>query len=305
MRSRAKPRSWLPTCHSLRPRQRRRSLTPGDGGEARGGRRGASLDAGPVMGRGLTPQSVHRFGGCVQGKTLGAARRCRRRSSWEPVSSPSCWMRVPGAVARMVTDSVAVPTIGIGAGRHCDGQIARPRHPRVRGPGATEVRAAVRRPGGDAIRHRAVRRRRPGRPVPGERRDDPAVGRSTRSLRPWSARPPDPRDLRNLDAGCRTPAAPCPLLAVATAAVRCSCRPPRRRLTLGGAVAVAGIARGAGVGAVRGLGRRCQDRRPGSAAVADSLAGASGPARPPDLGPYDRMLSCSPARRRPRSRCRV
>jgi 3-methyl-2-oxobutanoate hydroxymethyltransferase len=30
---------------------------------------------------------------------------------------------VPDAVARMVTDSVAVPTIGIGAGRHCDGQI--------------------------------------------------------------------------------------------------------------------------------------------------------------------------------------
>ena len=30
---------------------------------------------------------------------------------------------VPDAVARMVTDSVPVPTIGIGAGRHCDGQV--------------------------------------------------------------------------------------------------------------------------------------------------------------------------------------
>jgi 3-methyl-2-oxobutanoate hydroxymethyltransferase len=88
----------------------------------------AILDAEiPVMGHlGLTPQSVHTFGGFkVQGKTLDAARVIVDDAI--ALADAGCFAIVlecvPDAVARMVTDSVPVPTIGIGAGRHCDGQV--------------------------------------------------------------------------------------------------------------------------------------------------------------------------------------
>ena len=81
----------------------------------------------PVMGHlGLTPQSVNRFGGFrVQGKTLDAARvivddAVALADAGVFAIVLEC---VPDAVARMVTDTVPVPTIGIGAGRHCDGQV--------------------------------------------------------------------------------------------------------------------------------------------------------------------------------------
>jgi 3-methyl-2-oxobutanoate hydroxymethyltransferase len=88
----------------------------------------AILDAEiPVMGHvGLTPQSVHAFGGFkVQGKTLDAARTIVDDAV--ALAEAGCFAIVlecvPDAVARTVTDSVPVPTIGIGAGRHCDGQV--------------------------------------------------------------------------------------------------------------------------------------------------------------------------------------
>jgi 3-methyl-2-oxobutanoate hydroxymethyltransferase len=88
----------------------------------------AILDAEiPVMGHlGLTPQSVNAFGGFkVQGKTLDAARVIVDDAI--ALTDAGCFALVlecvPDAVARMVTDSVPVPTIGIGAGRHCDGQV--------------------------------------------------------------------------------------------------------------------------------------------------------------------------------------
>jgi 3-methyl-2-oxobutanoate hydroxymethyltransferase len=88
----------------------------------------AILDAEiPVMGHlGLTPQSVHKFGGFkVQGKTLDAARVIVDDAL--ALAEAGCFAIVlecvPDAVARMVTDAVPVPTIGIGAGRHCDGQV--------------------------------------------------------------------------------------------------------------------------------------------------------------------------------------
>jgi 3-methyl-2-oxobutanoate hydroxymethyltransferase len=88
----------------------------------------AILDAEiPVMGHvGLTPQSIHAFGGFrVQGKTLEAARRVVDDAV--ALADAGCFAVVlecvPDAVARLVTDSIAVPTIGIGAGRHCDGQV--------------------------------------------------------------------------------------------------------------------------------------------------------------------------------------
>ena len=88
----------------------------------------AILDAEiPVMGHlGLTPQSVNAFGGFkVQGKTLDAARVIVDDAI--ALADAGCFALVlecvPDAVARMVTDAVPVPTIGIGAGRHCDGQV--------------------------------------------------------------------------------------------------------------------------------------------------------------------------------------
>jgi 3-methyl-2-oxobutanoate hydroxymethyltransferase len=88
----------------------------------------AILDAEiPVMGHvGLTPQSIHAFGGFrVQGKTLESARRVVDDAV--ALAEAGCFAVVlecvPDAVARLVTDSIPVPTIGIGAGRHCDGQV--------------------------------------------------------------------------------------------------------------------------------------------------------------------------------------
>ena len=75
---------------------------------------------------GLTPQSVHTLGGFrVQGKTLDAAREIVDDAVALAEAGVFAIVLecVPDAVARMVTDSVPVPTIGIGAGRHCDGQV--------------------------------------------------------------------------------------------------------------------------------------------------------------------------------------
>ena len=88
----------------------------------------AILDAEiPVMGHlGLTPQSVHALGGFrVQGKDLEAARAIVDDAV--ALAEAGCFAIVlecvPDAVARLVTDTVEIPTIGIGAGRHCDGQV--------------------------------------------------------------------------------------------------------------------------------------------------------------------------------------
>jgi len=88
----------------------------------------AILDAEiPVMGHlGLTPQSVHALGGFrVQGKDLEAARAIVDDAV--ALADAGCFAIVlecvPDAVARLVTDTVPIPTIGIGAGRHCDGQV--------------------------------------------------------------------------------------------------------------------------------------------------------------------------------------
>jgi 3-methyl-2-oxobutanoate hydroxymethyltransferase len=88
----------------------------------------AILDAEiPVMGHlGLTPQSIHAVGGFkVQGKQLDAAQAIVDDAV--ALADAGCFAIVlecvPDAVARLVTDAVPVPTIGIGAGRHCDGQV--------------------------------------------------------------------------------------------------------------------------------------------------------------------------------------
>ena len=99
-----------------------------EGGRKRVGAVRALLDAEvPVMGHlGLTPQSFHTLGGFkVQGRDLETARASVDDAL--ALAEVGCFAIVlecvPDAVARLVTDSVPVPTIGIGAGRHCDGQV--------------------------------------------------------------------------------------------------------------------------------------------------------------------------------------
>jgi 3-methyl-2-oxobutanoate hydroxymethyltransferase len=81
----------------------------------------------PVMGHlGLTPQSFHAMGGFrVQGKDLDAARLLVDDA--RALEAAGCFSIVlegiPDVVAQLITDSVSVPTIGIGAGSHCDGQV--------------------------------------------------------------------------------------------------------------------------------------------------------------------------------------
>ncbi len=81
----------------------------------------------PVMGHlGLTPQSVHRFGGFrVQGKDSDSAERLRQAA--RALEDVGCFAivleAVPADLAAEVTESLSIPTIGIGAGPKCDGQV--------------------------------------------------------------------------------------------------------------------------------------------------------------------------------------
>jgi len=81
----------------------------------------------PVMAHlGLTPQSVHQLGGYkVQGKGDAAARRIMEDAKiLEEAGAFSLVLEcVPKDLAREITESLAIPTIGIGAGVHCDGQV--------------------------------------------------------------------------------------------------------------------------------------------------------------------------------------
>jgi 3-methyl-2-oxobutanoate hydroxymethyltransferase len=81
----------------------------------------------PVMGHlGLTPQSVHALGGYrVQGRESGAADRLLDDAR-ELEAAGACAIvleLVPAALAKRVSEALTVPTIGIGAGPGCDGQV--------------------------------------------------------------------------------------------------------------------------------------------------------------------------------------
>ena len=81
----------------------------------------------PVMGHiGLTPQSMHAMGGFkVQGRESDAALQLV--SDAKALQHAGCFAivieGVPDEVAAMITDALDVPTIGIGAGSRCDGQV--------------------------------------------------------------------------------------------------------------------------------------------------------------------------------------
>jgi len=81
----------------------------------------------PVMAHiGLTPQSVHRMGGYkVQGKTEAAAKKLVEEAHIvEEAGAFSLLLEaIPMGLAKKITEELSIPTIGIGAGPHCDGQI--------------------------------------------------------------------------------------------------------------------------------------------------------------------------------------
>jgi 3-methyl-2-oxobutanoate hydroxymethyltransferase len=81
----------------------------------------------PVMGHiGLTPQSVNAMGGYkVQGKTLKAIEQLMRDAVALDRAGVCCMVLegIPREVAAMITAEVSAPTIGIGAGPECDGQV--------------------------------------------------------------------------------------------------------------------------------------------------------------------------------------
>jgi 3-methyl-2-oxobutanoate hydroxymethyltransferase len=81
----------------------------------------------PVMGHiGLTPQSVHQLGGHrVQGKTPEAAERLLKdaRALEEAGAFAVVLELVPAQLSKLITQKLSIPTIGIGAGPDCDGQV--------------------------------------------------------------------------------------------------------------------------------------------------------------------------------------
>jgi 3-methyl-2-oxobutanoate hydroxymethyltransferase len=99
-----------------------------EGGEAVCPQVKAIVDAGiPVCGHlGLTPQAINAFGGFkVQAKTEAAAKKliADAKALEEAGAFAIVLECVPAKIAEMVTKAVSVPTIGIGAGNLCDGQV--------------------------------------------------------------------------------------------------------------------------------------------------------------------------------------
>ena len=81
----------------------------------------------PVLGHvGLTPQTASALGGFkLQGRDEADARRILEGAS--ALEQAGCWgvvlELVPAPLARLITERIGIPTIGIGAGPHCDGQV--------------------------------------------------------------------------------------------------------------------------------------------------------------------------------------
>ncbi|MDI6729585.1 MAG: 3-methyl-2-oxobutanoate hydroxymethyltransferase [Thermodesulfovibrionales bacterium] len=81
----------------------------------------------PVMAHiGLTPQAIHRMGGYkVQGRTEEAAKRLVEDAKiLQDAGAFSLILEaIPAGLAAQITKDLSIPTIGIGAGPHCDGQV--------------------------------------------------------------------------------------------------------------------------------------------------------------------------------------
>lgn len=99
-----------------------------EGGNEMSNQISAIIDAGiPVCGHlGLTPQSIHKFGGHkVQARSATAANRLIEDAL--ALQNAGIFLLVleciPWQIAKLVTERVSIPTIGIGAGQFCDGQV--------------------------------------------------------------------------------------------------------------------------------------------------------------------------------------
>lgn len=81
----------------------------------------------PVMGHlGLTPQSIYKFGTyTVRAKEVEEANKLKNDAKL--LQESGCFAivleKIPASLAKEVSESISIPTIGIGAGRHCDGQV--------------------------------------------------------------------------------------------------------------------------------------------------------------------------------------
>ena len=218
-----------PTCRSCPTRRpTRRSRTPGiflreAGAQAvkvEGGVRSARIiealvRAGiPVMGHiGLTPQSINTIGKVrVQGKNRDQARAllADAQAVQEAGAFAIVLELVPEQLAAAITERLRIPTIGIGAGAGCSGQVQVITDLLGLGDFVPAARPAVRRParddprGGDGLRSG-----RRGGHVPGSGRDRPDGRRGPR--RGPRARLPGPAG--RVDPGRRHPARPRPLSA--------------------------------------------------------------------------------------------
>lgn len=99
-----------------------------EGGRQRASTVRAIVDTGiPVMGHlGLTPQSVHQLGG-FRGQGRHASSAKRLLDDAQILEEAGCFSivleAIPSRLAEVVTKNLTIPTIGIGAGPHCDGQV--------------------------------------------------------------------------------------------------------------------------------------------------------------------------------------
>lgn len=81
----------------------------------------------PVMGHlGLTPQSIYKFG-TYNVRAKGEEEATKLRSDARLLEETGCFgivlEKIPAQLAKEVTESISIPTIGIGAGKNCDGQV--------------------------------------------------------------------------------------------------------------------------------------------------------------------------------------
>jgi len=99
-----------------------------EGGAAMADRVEAMTQVGiPVFGHlGMTPQSVHQYGGYkVQGKSAERAKTLLTDAkALEKAGAVAIVLEaVPASLAKTITEQLTIPSIGIGAGPHCDGQV--------------------------------------------------------------------------------------------------------------------------------------------------------------------------------------
>ncbi len=81
----------------------------------------------PVMGHlGLTPQSIYKFG-TYQVRAREEQEAAKLKSDAKLLEEAGCFAivleKIPALLAKEVSESISIPTIGIGAGKHCDGQV--------------------------------------------------------------------------------------------------------------------------------------------------------------------------------------